>query len=328
MTPTENPPAITAPSISGQPEVVTTQGEPPRGKGFVLPAQFLLLSAIWGSSFLFIKVGDAAFAPVLVSFGRMVFGSVTLLIIIALRRDRLPRGRAVWRHLIIASLLANVLPYTLFAYGETHVTSIVAGIWNATTPLLTLLVVLLTLAEERPSRERLAGLTIGFAGVLFVLGVWHGIGSQELVGNLACFAAAACYGLALPYVRRNLAGRSESTISLSAAQLLCGTGWLALALPFLGAQPHAWPVASILSIGALGALGTGIAYMLNYELLRKMGATTASMVTYIIPIFSTLIGVVILHEPLTWNQPVGALIVITGIAVSQGRIRLPISRSR
>ena len=113
---------------------------------------------------------------------------------LAAARDRLPRGRGVWLHLAVASLLANVLPFTLFAYGEQHVTSVLAGIWNATTPLMTLLVVLAALPEERPSWQRLAGLGVGFAGVLVVLGAWRGVGTDELLGNLACLGAAACYG--------------------------------------------------------------------------------------------------------------------------------------
>src|SRR5437764_267880 len=103
-----------------------------------------------------------------------------LLGVLVLRGDQLPRGVAAWKHLAVAALLTNVLPYSLFAYGEQHVTSVLAGIWNATTPLLTLVVVMVALTEERPTRQRTLGMGIGFAGVLVVLGPWTGIGGSTL----------------------------------------------------------------------------------------------------------------------------------------------------
>ena len=283
-------------------------------------ARFALLAAIWGCSFLFIKVGDEALAPLQVALGRMIVGSLTLLLVLVVRGERLPRTLRLWGHLAVAGLVSNALPFSLYAYGETRVTSVLAGIWNATTPLVTLLVVLLALPEERPSRERIAGLLLGFAGAGVVLGVWRGIGSQELLGNLACFGAAACYGIGFPYARRHLAGRPESAIALSAAQLLCGTAELAIVTPFFTSAPALLPLRVVGSILALGALGTGAAYVLNYGLLREVGATATSTVTYVIPLFATVVGVLVLGEPLTWNEPVGAVVVVLGILVSQGRL--------
>jgi drug/metabolite transporter (DMT)-like permease len=281
---------------------------------------FVLLSAIWGSSFLFIKVGDRAFAPLQVALARCLLGAATLLLLVALRRERLPRGRKVWIHLFVIAVLFNSVPFALFAFGETKVSSVVAGIWNGTTPLNTLLVVLAVLPEERPTRQRVLGLLVGFAGVLVVLGPWTGLGGR-LVGNLACFGAAACYGLGFPYTRRFLAGRSESAVSLSAGQVLCGAAQLALITPFLTSAPRGVPVDAALSLAALGVGGTGIAYVLNYDVIRRAGATIASTVAYLIPIWSTVLGVVVLGESLSWNQPVGAVLVLGGVALSQGRLR-------
>jgi len=206
-------------------------------------ARFLLLAAIWGCSFLFIKIGDEAFAPLQVALGRLIFGAGALLVALAARGDRLPRPGRVWGRLAVAALLLNTLPFSLFAYGETRVTSVLAGIWNATTPLLTLAVALLTLPEERPSRERVVGLAVGFAGVLVVLGAWQGFGGRAVLGNLACFGAACCYGLGLPYMRKHLAGRPESALALSAAQLLCGAAELAIVTPVLATAPITLPPA-------------------------------------------------------------------------------------
>ena len=284
--------------------------------------QFVLLSAIWGCSFLFIKVGDQALAPVQVALGRLLCGSVTLLIIVSLRSERLPRGLRVWGHLSVAALLLNAAPFTLFAYGETRISSVLAGIWNATTPLLTLLVAMMALPDEHPSKEKIAGLLAGFAGVLVVLGFWRGGGGQDPLGTICCVAAAACYSLGFPYARRYLTGRPESTLALSSAQLLCGTAIVAILTPFLSTSHGTLTAPVVGSVAVLGALGTGLAYVLNYGVIRGAGATAASTVTYLIPVFSTLAGVLILREPATWNQPVGALIVLGGAALAGGRVRV------
>ena len=282
---------------------------------------FVVLSAIWGASFLFIKVGDRAFAPLQVAFGRCALGAIALLAVLAVRRERLPRGRATWMHLFLIAILFNSVPFALFAWGETEVSSVVAGIANATTPLYVLIVSLAVLPHERPTRDRVLGLAVGFAGVVVVLGPWRDIGGQ-LLGYLACLAAAACYGIGYPYTRRFLAGRRESGVALSAGQVLCGTIQLAVVVPWATSAPHRFPPDAVLSMLALGAGGTGIAYVLNYDVIRRAGAQIASTVTYLVPIFSTVLGVVVLGEALSWNQPVGAAIVLLGVALTQGRLRL------
>src|SRR5919202_3509021 len=156
--------------------------------------EFVLLSAIWGASFLFIKVGDRALAPLQVAFVRCALGALALVAILLARRDRLPRERRLWAHLFVVALLFNSVPFGLFAWGETEVSSVVAGIANATTPLNVLLVSLAVLPTERPTRDRVLGLALGFLGVAVVLGPWRDIGGQ-LLGYLACLAAAACYGV-------------------------------------------------------------------------------------------------------------------------------------
>ncbi len=288
---------------------------------------FLLLSAIWGLSFLFIKVADRSLPPLLVALGRVLLGAATLLLILLARREGLPRNLRTWGHLAVAAFLLNALPFTLFAYGETQVTSVLAGIWNATTPLLTLLVAMFTLPDEHPTAERALGLAIGFAGVLVVLGAGAGMGGGMLAGSLACLGAAAGYSLGFPYTRRFLAGRAESALSLAAAQLLLASAELVLVAPFVvAAPPGPLTVESVASIAALGALGTGFAYILNYAVIRRAGATIASTVTYVIPIFSTLAGVAVLGERLSWNEPAGAVVVILGVVVAQGRLRSMIRR--
>jgi drug/metabolite transporter (DMT)-like permease len=280
-------------------------------------AQFVLLAAVWGSSFLFIKVLDEHWAPPWVSFWRLAFGAATLVAMTAYQRERLRFPGAVWRSLVVNAVLFNAVPFTLYAFGEKHVPSIVAGLWNGTTPLWVLTFALLAFPEERPTRERLAGLVVGFAGVVTLLGPWHGLHGGALIGQLACAGAAISYGIAFLYTRRHLAGLPYSGVALSAAQLLCATGLLALVVPFAPAPTIHIGLDGLGSILGLGILSSGVAYALNYSIVRAAGATVASTVTYVIPIFSTLLGVLVLSEPLRWNQPVGAAILLFGIALSQ-----------
>jgi drug/metabolite transporter (DMT)-like permease len=283
---------------------------------------FLALSAIWGSSFLFIKVAVDDFAPFQVAFARCALGALALFAILAVRRDRLPRGRRVWLHLFLIATLFNSIPFALFAFGETKVSSVVAGISNSTTPLWVMLVSLALLPDEPPTRRRLSGLALGFAGVLLVLGPWRDLGGQ-IGGYVACLAAACCYGIAYPYTRRVLAGRADSGVALSAAQVLCGTLQLAPFVAVATPAPHRLPLDAVLSLVALGAGGTGIAYVINYDLIRRAGAGVTSTVTYVVPVFATVLGVAVLGEELTWNLPVGAAVVLLGVALTQGRLSRP-----
>ncbi len=268
--------------------------------GIPWPARFTLLALFWGSTFLFIKIGDETLAPFQVSLGRVVVGTATLLAILAARRERLPRGRRVWAHLAVAAILLNVAPFTLFAYGERHVSSVLAGIWNATVPLFTLPVAILWIADEHATARRLAGLAVGFVGVLTVLGAWRGLGATSLEGNLLCLGAAASYGLGFPYARKFLARRPEGPLSLAAAQLICATVELAVLSAAFTHAPHGVAAKHVLSILALGVFGTGLTFLLNLSIIRDVGATVASTVAYVMPIFSTLLGVIALGEPLTW----------------------------
>ena len=275
-------------------------------------AQFVLLAVIWGSSFLCIKVLGETWAPLHVALGRVALGALFLLGVLAVRRVALPRG-GVWRHLAVVALLMNAVPFALFAYGETKVSSVLAGLWNATTPLWTLVVVLALLRDERPDRRKLIALAGGFAGVTLLLGPWKGLGEDELLGHLACLAAAACYGLGLPYTRRHLSGRPEGGLALAAGQLLCATAMLAVVAPFAGVPTARLGVDAWASLAVLGILGSGVAYVLTHAIVRAAGPTTFSTVTYLIPVVSTALGVLVLSEPLGWNEPAGAAVVLAVI---------------
>lgn len=282
---------------------------------------FILLAAIWGSSFLFIKVGVRELHPLYVTLGRVLAGALTLLVVLLVTRDRLPRDPKLWGHLTVVAAVGVAIPFTLFGYGEERVSSVLAGIWNAVTPLVVLPVAVLVFRTERMTAQRTAGLVVGFLGVLTVLGVWRGVGGSELTGQLMCFAAGACYGVAIPYLRRFVTGRPESGVSISAAQLILATAQLLIVAPLVAGAPAlsgGVPVDVVVSLVLLGVLGTGLAFVINLRNIAMIGATAASTVTYVIPVFATIIGVIGLGEKISWYQPVGAVVVLFGVAVSQG----------
>jgi drug/metabolite transporter (DMT)-like permease len=284
----------------------------------------MILAATWGCSFWWIKLGLEVLAPVQVAFARLAIGAAALLLVSAITGARLPRKLSTWRHLFVVGMLVNSVPFTLFAYGETHISSVLAGIINASTPLTTLAVILLAFPEEKPTLERVVGLLVGFLGILVVVGVWEGLGSGEWTGIAACLGAVTCYGIGFPYTRRHLAGLPESGVALATGQVMCGAVVL---LPLgVAAGPLHGPITVGPALGmlGLGALGSGIAFALNYQVVRAAGPSTASTVTYLTPLFAIAVGVAFLGETVVWHEPVGGLVVLLGVAVAQGRVRAAI----
>ncbi|WP_328869894.1 DMT family transporter [Streptomyces sp. NBC_00287] len=283
--------------------------------------RFAVLSLIWGFSFLLIKVGTEGYAPFQVTLGRLLFGTAVLAVAMAARRERLPRGARTWGHLTVAALLLNALPFSLFAYAELTIPSTLAGICNATSPLWGMALSMVALSEDRPTRLRVAGLGVGFLGVLTVLGAWQGFAGMDARGTGMALLASLCYPIGWIYVRRTLAGSRSSNLSLTGAQLLLATLQLAVVTPLFTTAPTDFPLLPLLAVAALGALGTGVAVLLQYGLVAEVGPTTAQMVTYFIPVIATAAGVALLGESLSWSTPVGAVIVLVGAALTQIRPR-------
>lgn len=289
----------------------------------VVLGQFAALSLIWGASFVFIKIGLEGLSPAQVVLGRMVTGAVALLLVVAVTRQPLPREPVVWGHLAAVAVLWCVVPFLLFAWAEQRVPSDLASIYNATTPLMTTLVALAALPGERPNRTRLAGLALGFAGVVVVLGPWHGLSGGDGIAQAACLLATFCYGTAFVYLRRFVSPRGLASLQVATLQVGLGAIIMLLATPFIGVSPVHLSYRVLLSVTVLGVLGTGLAYVWNTNVVAGWGATNASTVTYLTPVVGVALGIMVLGETISWNEPVGALVVIGGIAVGQGRLRAP-----
>ncbi|MEV0013511.1 DMT family transporter [Streptomyces tendae] len=289
--------------------------------------RFGVLSLVWGFSFLFMKVGTESFAPFQVTLGRLAFGTAVVAAAMAVKRERLPRGAWTWVHLTVAGFLLNALPFSLFAFSELTIPSSLAGICNATSPLWGMALSLVALSEDRPTRRRVAGLGIGFLGVLTVLGVWQGFHGLDVTGTALALLASFSYPVGWIYVRRTLAGSSHSHLSLTGAQLGLATLQLAVVTPLFTSVPTSFPVLPLLAVAALGVLGTGLAFLIQYDLVAEIGPTTAQMVTYFTPVIATAAGVALLGESLSWSTPVGAAVVLAGAALTQSRPRTDRGRS-
>lgn len=289
-------------------------------------APYLILTLVWGASFLFIEVGLEALTPGQVALSRVALGAFALVVVLVVSRRPLPTSWEQWKHLIVVGLTFNAIPFVLFAWAQTHISSILAGIWNATTPLWTVVMGLVIFHAVRPTRRVVAGLLVGFAGVIVVLGPWtlagQSIDSGFVLGTLACLAATAGYGFAATYTGRYLTGHAvRSPAQYPAAQLLVATGALALVVVPQGDVPRSLPSTVVLAMVALGVLGTGLAYVLLYRVVALAGAVTATTVTYLIPLVSTTLGIAVLGETLTWNEPAGAVLVLSGAWLTRPRVQ-------
>lgn len=297
-------------------------------------AKFVLLALVWGMSFVLIRIGAEVLTPVQLSLGRMLTGALPLLAILLLRGGRLPASPRLWGHLFVAALLLNTIPFTLFGYAGQLIPSALMGIVNASTPLFGVVFSMLMLSDERPDRDRLLGLAIGFLGVLTVFGVWNSLGTvtvddrDALFGMLMVVGANACYGIGTPYLRRFVAGTSHSALELSSLQLVLASLPLLLLVPWFGGVPTGLNWQVVAAVTTLGVLGTGFAYILQYAIVRAAGATVATTVTYVVPVVAITAGIVLLGETLTWNQPLGALVIILGAALCQGVLRVRRLRTR
>lgn len=286
-------------------------------------AQFLALALTWGASFSFVELGLAGLSPVQVVLARLVLGALTLAAVTAITGQPLPREPLVWGHLAVTALLLCVVPFLLFAWAQQSISSGLASIYNATTPLMTTLVALAALPEERPTPARVAGLLTGFAGVLVVLAPWRGVGSGALPAQAACLLATACYGAAFVHLRRTIAPRRLPAVSVATVQVGLGAVVVLALAPLVATSPVTLSPGVVFGMLALGGLGTGLAYVWNTNVVAGWGATNAATVTYLTPVVGVALGALVLGETITWNQPLGAAVVVLGIAVSRHRPPLP-----
>lgn len=286
-----------------------------------IPA-YITLGIVWGCSFIFIKLGLEILTPFGVAFVRCALGALALLIYAKLRGISLPKDRMVRFHLWVVAIFINVIPGIFFALAETAVTSILAGIINAVTPLMTIIAILVINREEKPKPSQLLGLLLGFLGVLTVLGAWRGLGDNPLWAILALLLAVSCYGISFPYTRKYVIPLKIQSESLMAMQLTLAAVTLLPLFVFNGISKYEYRTGPVLAMIGLGVFGSGFAYLWNFKVMQQAGSAIASSVTYLTPLVAIIVGLIFLNESITWNEPVGALIVLLGAAIAQERISL------
>jgi len=284
-----------------------------------LPA-YLALGTVWGCSFIFIELGLEFLTPFGVAFIRCALGAITLLIFTKIRKVDLPADRKIWQKLWVVAMLLNVIPGVLFAFAQQYVTSVLASIINAGTPLMTLVFMLIVFREEKLKPEQIIGLLIGALGVLTVVGVWKELGNNQLVGVIALIIAVSCYGASYPYSTRNVIPLKLKPEALATGQLIMAAVTL---LPFFiinGISNDFYRPQSVIAMLCLGIFGRGFAYIWNFAITAAAGSAIASTVTYLTPVVAVIVGFLYLGEVIVWHEIVGALIVIVGALLSQGRL--------
>lgn len=283
-------------------------------------AILILLSFLWGGSFLFAKIAVAEVPPFTIVLIRVAGGALVLAFVVKLLGLGMPRERAVWARFLTLSMLSNVIPFSLIVYGQTQIGAGLASILNATTPLFTLIVTHLVTQDEKLTPLRLAGVMAGFAGVTVMLGPSAASGlSGPLLAQLAVLLAAFSYGWAGWYGRR-LTGLNP----LQAALGQVTTSSLVM-LPLALLTEHPWTLpmpsmAAVVSLAGLAIFSTALAYGLYFRLLARVGAGNASLVTFLIPPSALLMGIVFLDEHLTLWQGAGMVGIGAGLALVDGRL--------
>lgn len=277
---------------------------------------FAATSVIWGSSFLFIRVAVEHLPPSAVVFGRTVLGAAFLVPLAA--RSRAFRGmRQVAVPLLLVTVLDMAAPTFLTAWGEQHISSSAAGILTATDPLFTAALALWLLRSEIPGRKQLAGLIIGFAGVIALLGLDFRGSAVHLAAAGAVLLSALGYAAAALVYRRWLANAP----AIGVTALMTALSSLAFLVPAAVNLPRqAPPPSSILALATLGIINTGVAYWLFYMLIDQAGAGTAAVITYVMPVVALFLGVGLLGEQVTIGAVAGLLLIGLGAWLATGTL--------
>lgn len=285
-------------------------------------ATLLLLSMIWGGSFFFIEIALGSVAPLTLVLIRVAFAAAFLWLFLLARGERLAMPPGAASSFLVLALLNNVIPFTMFAWAQEAITSGLASILNATTPIWGVIVANLLTADEKATPAKVAGVLLGFAGVALMIGPdFLGRIGTGILAQLACLAATLCYALAGVWARRfrsmGVPPMAVATGQLSASALVMLPVVLLFEPPWLAPapSPQAW-----MALVALAMFCTSLAYILYFRLIASAGATNGLLVTFLIPITAILLGALILHEHLEPRHFAGMALIGAGLAAIDGRL--------
>jgi len=287
-----------------------TAAEPAFGRTAL---ELTLLGAIWGGSFLFMRVAASEFGPFPLVEARLALGALVLLPL--LWQARAQFTPALWLRIAGIAAVNAVIPFALFAWGAERAPAGIGAISNAMTVMFTALVAYLFYGEQIGAR-RLTGLVAGFVGVAILASGRTGGGTAVWPAALAGALAALCYGVGINLVRHYLTGLPSGAVA--AANLLAGSVLLAPLALYTWPQ-HAISARSWLSAVLLGVLCTGIAFVFYYRLIARIGPSRTSTVTYLIPLFGVVWAYLVLGEPVTLTMVLAGALILAGVALSQQR---------
>ncbi len=277
------------------------------------------LAGLWGASFLFIKVGVRDLTPLTLVGVRMALGALTLLpiVLVVVGPAETVRGlRAALWPLVLTGLVNSAIPILALSWAETRIDSGLAAVIQASAPLFTAVVALGFVRSERVGGARLVGLVVGFAGVALLVGAQP---EGDLVAALAVVFSALCYAVAALYTARRLRGTPPLVTALGTLTA-AGLATLPAGLAELPGHVPGWKVSA--SVLTLGIAGTGLAYILYYGLLTGAGASRSILITYLVPALALLYGALLLGEPVTGTAVAGLVLVLAGVALGTGAVRL------
>lgn len=281
----------------------------------------LFVAAIWGASFMFIKVAVDEIEPIPMMAARLLLAAAVLVPFLMLRVGARQAAADLWAGgwgIVFLGLANSALPFTLIAWGEKYIDSSIAAIANAPVPIFVAVLAIWLRPSERATGLRLLGILVGFLGVGVLVGFHPEGGWWAIAGTLAVVAAALLYAISNLFAQARFAGTSPVVIAAGA----CLTGGLML-LPLAFLQiPATVPSAEALgSVAALGVFGTAVALLFYYRIITTYGAARASLVTYLLPPVAVLYGVFLLDERLTANAIAGLVLILTGVALGSGIVR-------
>lgn len=280
---------------------------------------FIALGIVWGSSFLFIDLALQSFTPAAIVFLRGLLGAVSLLALLLIRGERLPPWGTHWLHISVVAALLNAVPGFLFAVGQQWVPSSLAGIVNATTPMMTVLVVVLAFRDQKPSANQFLGIVVGIGGIVLVTEVITEFEGVTVLGVGILLLATLSYGIAMPYAKKHVSTLPYSPYSLATAQVGVSVIVTAPGVLLSGVTTEPLTAQALWGILGLGVLGTGIAYVWNYRNIELAGSVIASSVTYITPVVAVILGVMFLSETLSIAQLIGGALTIMSALLVQER---------
>ncbi|MDA9421273.1 MULTISPECIES: DMT family transporter [Bradyrhizobium] len=277
-----------------------------------------VLSILWGGSFFFNGAALRELPPLTLVFLRVALGAGMLLPLLRLRGISLPKSMTGWRPFVVIGLLNNVVPFSLIVIGQTFISSGLASILNATTPLFAV-VVMAAAGEEALRMRRVAGVALGVVGVVILRGWGIETRPGQGLGILLCLGGALSYGFAALAARRML--KDAAPLGAATFQLMASTVMMAIVA---GVVERPWRLAAPglttwLAVLGLAALSTALAYIVFFQIIRRSGASNVMLVTLLIPVTAILLGWLVLGEPISMREIVGAIVIGSALLVIDGR---------